>query len=90
VDLDRLSEIVRAPRIDDGIPKGGVAPSSKRVMNLAHFLRQTARRFGDEIGLVWGERAWTWAQLDRRVDAMAAALAARGCLPSGGATVVPV
>ena len=90
VDLDRLSEIVRAPRMDDGIPKGGVAPSSKRVMNLAHFLRQTARRFGDEIGLVWGERAWTWAQLDRRVDAMAAALAARGCLPSGGATVVPV
>jgi fatty-acyl-CoA synthase len=64
--------------MDDGIPKGGVVPSSKRVMNLAHFLRQTARRFGDEIGLVWGERAWTWAQLDRRVDAMAVALAARG------------
>jgi fatty-acyl-CoA synthase len=64
--------------MDDGIPKGGVVPSSKRVMNLAHFLRLTARRFGDEIGLVWGERAWTWAQLDRRVDAMAVALAARG------------
>jgi len=24
-------------------------------MNLAHFLRQAARRFGDEIGLVWGD-----------------------------------
>jgi non-ribosomal peptide synthetase component E (peptide arylation enzyme) len=47
-------------------------------MNLAHFLRQTARRHGGEIGLAWGERTWTWAEIDRRVDAMAAALAARG------------
>jgi fatty-acyl-CoA synthase len=61
-----------------GVPKGGVAPSSKRVMNLAHFLRQTARRCAGEIALVWGERRWTWAELDRRVDAMAVALAARG------------
>jgi fatty-acyl-CoA synthase len=60
------------------IPKGGVAPSSKRVMNLAHFLRQTARRHADEVGLVWGERTWTWAEFDRRVDAMTLALAARG------------
>ena len=61
-----------------GVPKGGVAPSSKRVMNLAHFLRQTAKRYAGEIALVWGERRWTWAELDRRVDAMAVALAARG------------
>lgn len=47
-------------------------------MNLAHFLRQSARRYPDEIGLVWGERSWTWAELDRRVDAAAAALVARG------------
>ncbi len=60
------------------IPKGGVAPSSKRVMNLAHFLRQSARRYGQEIGFAWGEAAWTWAELDRRVDAMASGLAARG------------
>jgi fatty-acyl-CoA synthase len=59
-------------------PKGGVAPSSKRVMNLAHFLRQSARRCGGEIAFAWGERTWTWAELDRRVDAAAAALAARG------------
>ena len=32
----------------------------------------------DEIGFVWGERTWTWSELDRRVDAMAAALAAKG------------
>ncbi|MBM6593497.1 acyl-CoA synthetase [Microvirga pudoricolor] len=59
-------------------PVGGVAPISKRVMNLSHMLRQAARRFGDEIGFVRGEEAWTWTELDRRVDAMAAALSARG------------
>jgi fatty-acyl-CoA synthase len=59
-------------------PKGGVAPCSKRVMNLAHFLKASARRHGGEIGFVWGDRTWTWAEIDARVDAMAAALAARG------------
>ena len=59
-------------------PKGGVAPCSKRVMNLAHLLRQAARRHGNSIGFVWGEATWTWAELDGRVDACAAALAARG------------
>ncbi len=59
-------------------PAGGVAPISRRVMNLAHFLTQAARRHGDETGLVWGEAAWTWAELDRRVDAMTAALDAAG------------
>ena len=59
-------------------PKGGVAPVSRRVMNLAHILRQAARRHGGETGLVWGEAIWTWATLDRRVDAMAAALDASG------------
>ncbi|RDI56381.1 acyl-CoA synthetase [Microvirga subterranea] len=57
---------------------GGITPVSKRVMNLSHFLRQAARRHGQEIGFVWGERSWTWAELDRRVDAMAAALADKG------------
>jgi len=59
-------------------PKGGVAPVSKRVMNLSHFVRQAARRYGQEIGLVWGDATWIWAEIDRRVDAMAAALAAKG------------
>ncbi len=59
-------------------PRGGVVPVSKRVMNLAHLMRQAARRHGGEIGFVWGEAVWTWAELDRRVDAMAAALAAKG------------
>ena len=64
--------------MDAALAKGGVTPASKRVMNLAHFLRQTARRYAGEIAFVWGERTWTWAQLDQRVDAMALALAARG------------
>ena len=59
-------------------PRGGVAPNSKRVMNLAHLMRQCARRHGAEIGFVRGDSSWTWRELDRRVDAMAAALAARG------------
>src|SRR5918993_3115943 len=59
-------------------PKGGIAPVSRRVMNLSHFLRQTARRHGQEIGFVWGDLTLTWGQLDRRVDAMAAALTAKG------------
>ena len=60
------------------VPKGGLAPCSRRVMNLAHFLRQSAKRYPNEIALVWGRQTWTWAQMDARVEAMAAALAARG------------
>lgn len=47
-------------------------------MNLAHFLRQSARRYADEIGFAWGEKTWTWAELDGRVDAISAALSKRG------------
>ena len=62
----------------DQAAAGGAVPVSKRVMNLSHFLRQAARRHGPEIGFVRGDLTWTWTELDRRVDAMAAALAARG------------
>lgn len=55
-----------------------ITPATRRVMNLSHLLRQAARRHGTEIGFVWGERTWSWADLDRRVDAMAAALSAKG------------
>jgi len=33
-------------------PKGGVRRAS-RAMNLAHFLRQSARRYAGEVGLVY-------------------------------------
>ncbi|MGF7158806.1 acyl-CoA synthetase (AMP-forming)/AMP-acid ligase II [Rhodoligotrophos appendicifer] len=49
-------------------------PSSTRVMNLAHLLTQTARRHRDDIGFVWRDRAWTWHEMESRVEAMAVAL----------------
>ncbi|MBV8848925.1 MAG: acyl-CoA synthetase [Methylobacteriaceae bacterium] len=56
----------------------GVVRCSKRVMNLAHFMRQSARRYADEVGFAWGKKTWTWKQLDRRVDAIGAVLVERG------------
>jgi acyl-CoA synthetase (AMP-forming)/AMP-acid ligase II len=49
-------------------------PTSTRVMNLSHFLTQAARRDPGGIGFVWGERTWSWAQMEARVNALAAAL----------------
>lgn len=59
-------------------PRGGVVPVSKRVMNLAHMLRASARRHGAETALVWGEQKWSWAEFEARVAALAAGLAAKG------------
>ena len=49
-----------------------------QVSNLSCLLRQTARLFPDRPGLIQGERSWTWAQIDARVDALVAALRALG------------
>lgn len=54
---------------------------SRRVMNLAHLLRQAARRHPGELALIWGDEAWSWAELDARVDALAAVLGDRGVIP---------
>src|SRR6201991_1794568 len=59
-------------------PRGGMNRMSRRVMNLAHFVTHNARRHGDRIGFIWGERSWNWREIDRLVSALAAALAARG------------
>ncbi|KAF0228312.1 MAG: fatty-acyl-CoA [Beijerinckiaceae bacterium] len=64
--------------VDGNTPAGGVAPNSRRVMNLAHVIRQNARRFPDLPGLIWGDLRWNWAEIDREVNAFATALAARG------------
>ena len=61
-----------------GTPGGEPLRMSRRVMNLAYLLTQNARRHGDRIGFVWGDRAWSWREIDREVSALAAALAARG------------
>jgi fatty-acyl-CoA synthase len=50
---------------------GTVTRPSWRVMNLSGFLTQTARRLPDRPGLIWGERRWTWAQIEARVAALA-------------------
>ena len=55
-------------------PKGGVAPCTTRVMNLANFLSQSARRNPDAPGFVWGDTVWSWAEMEARVNAMAHAL----------------
>src|ERR1700749_957395 len=51
---------------------------SRRVMNLAYMLTQNARRHGSRPGFVWGDKSWTWREIDAPVSALAAALAARG------------
>src|SRR5690242_19967559 len=51
---------------------------SSRVMNLAYMLTQNARRHGDRPGFVWGDKSWTWREIDAEVSALAAALYARG------------
>jgi fatty-acyl-CoA synthase len=66
-----VSEAISAPR-------GGMKRMSRRVMNLAHLLTQNARRHGDRVGFIWGDRSWTWREIDGHVSALAAALAARG------------
>ena len=59
-------------------PRGGLTRMSRRVMNLAHLLTQNARRHRDRAGFIFGEKSWTWREIDRLVSALAAALAARG------------
>jgi fatty-acyl-CoA synthase len=59
-------------------PRGGLAPSTRRVMNLAQSLRQNARRFPDLPGLIWGDQRWNWLEIEREVNALAVSLAARG------------
>jgi fatty-acyl-CoA synthase len=59
-------------------PRGGMARMSRRVMNLAHLVTQNARRHGERSGFIWGDRSWSWREIDGHVSALAAALAARG------------
>ena len=51
---------------------------SRRVMNLAHFVTQNARRLGDRPGFIWGDKTWNWREIDAQISALAAALAKRG------------
>ena len=53
-------------------------PFSRRVMSLAGFVTQAAGRHPARVGLDWGGRTWTWAEIDTRVSALAAALREHG------------
>lgn len=64
-------------------PVGGLAPVSTRVMNLATFLAQAARRDPGGVALVMGEVRWTWAEWNARTDALAHALQTRFGLQKG-------
>jgi fatty-acyl-CoA synthase len=59
-------------------PKGGITRQTDRVMNLAYWLTQNARRFPDLPGFIWGEKRWTWREIDQAVSGLAAGLAAAG------------
>ncbi|MBU8542089.1 MULTISPECIES: acyl-CoA synthetase [Roseomonadaceae] len=48
------------------------------AMNLGRLLTQTARRLPDHPALVWRGQAWTFAELDARVDRLAQALRGLG------------
>ena len=52
------------------------------------YLTESARRHPDEIGFVWGERTWTWAEMEARSAAFAAALQGRFGLQKGDRLLV--
>ena len=61
----------------DSNASGAIVRQSWRVANLAHFLTRNARRFPERAGFIWGERSWTW----REIDAGVSALAGEKCSP---------
>jgi acyl-CoA synthetase (AMP-forming)/AMP-acid ligase II/predicted DNA-binding protein with PD1-like motif len=72
----------------EGDPKGGLAPRSTRVMNLARFVTQAKRRDPKGVALVWAQKTWTWHDFDARIDAMAAALQQRFGVAKGDRILV--
>ena len=61
-------------------PARAFTPTPRRGVNVSHFLTQTARRIPDRLAVVdddHGQR-WTWAELDARAEALAAALQTGG------------
>ncbi len=63
-------------------------PVSTRVMNLSQFLTGSSRRHPNDIGLVWGDATWTWAEVEARSTAFAAALRDRYGMRKGDRLLV--
>lgn len=51
---------------------------SNRVMNLGDLLTEAARRYPTGQAIVSGDRVWTWAEMDARVDGAANSLCKLG------------
>ena len=47
-------------------------------MNVAHFLETAAREAPERPALVFGERTWSYGELDRQAGRVASGLASRG------------
>lgn len=63
-------------------------PFCTRVMNLAHFLDQAARRLPDHPAIIQGDRRWSWAEFAARVEATAHVLATRCGIGQGDRVLV--
>jgi long-chain acyl-CoA synthetase len=50
-------------------------------VNIADFLRQSARRHPDSVCIIDGSRSYSWLEVDRAAGDLAAGLAARGLHP---------
>lgn len=53
---------------------GAFQRASFRVMNLAHFLSQSARRLPDRPGFRQDDKVWSWKEIETRVNALAAGM----------------
>ncbi|MCX7507765.1 acyl-CoA synthetase [Delftia tsuruhatensis] len=59
-------------------PADIAAVPAPQAANLSLLLSQTAALFPDRPGLIQGDRRWTWAQIDARVNALVQGLRALG------------
>ncbi|WP_029059587.1 acyl-CoA synthetase [Stappia stellulata] len=59
----------------------GRARLSNRVMNLGDLLTEAARRFPARPAVIHGDRTWSWAEMNARVDGFANSLAKLGIGP---------
>ncbi|HBT02864.1 MAG TPA: acyl-CoA synthetase, partial [Citreicella sp.] len=66
----------------------GILPVSTRVMNLSQFLTDSARRHPQQVGFVWGDRTWSWAEMEARSAAFAVVLRDRYGLRKGDRLLV--
>lgn len=55
-----------------------ITRAGKRVMNIGHFLKQSADLYPERKAILWGEQSWTWSKFNARVDAACVALARKG------------